>query len=310
MKDSEGTYHLFAAQFVQNCTLGGWNPGSSVVRATSKTAFGPYTYAETVLGTFHHNPTVRVLNANQSGTGSTLYVMYMIGDDVPPPTGNGANCRYDAALDPHHLEGYITMAWSDSLLGPWNKSRHSILSPGGVDEWDAMVTNPAPLIMPSGEAYLYFRGTRWPKDGYERIGLAKAATWRGPYGRISDDPLWGPFEDSRKFVEDPFVWQSPRGFHLLSHGHFDEKGYYACSLHPEGPWQFRVAPTYTNTINMSDGSQETFVQRERPQLWFDEITGDRAILFTGVAPPGASFYGYTYTFAQRVAPRRQTPPAA
>ena len=27
IKDENGTYHLFASQFVQNCTLGGWNPG-------------------------------------------------------------------------------------------------------------------------------------------------------------------------------------------------------------------------------------------------------------------------------------------
>ena len=51
---------------------------------------------------------------------------------------------------------------------------------------------------------------------------------------------------------------------------------------------------------MADGSTRTLVQRERPQLWMDEITGEPAILFTGVAPPGASFYGYTYTFAQKI----------
>ena len=46
-------------------------------------------------------------------------------------------------------------------------------------------------------------------------------------------------------------------------GHFDENGYYACSLHPEGPWQFRVAPTYTNVVAMADGTNQTLVQRER-----------------------------------------------
>jgi hypothetical protein len=49
--------------------------------------FGPFEYAETVLGTFHHNPTVRKLTPAQSGEKGDFYVMYMIGDDRSPPTG-------------------------------------------------------------------------------------------------------------------------------------------------------------------------------------------------------------------------------
>lgn len=35
------------------------------------------------------------------------------------------------------------------------------------------------------------------------------------------------------------------------------------------------------------------------QLLFDDA-GHPSILYTGVAPPWAAFYGYTYTFAQRI----------
>jgi hypothetical protein len=73
------------------------------------------------------------------------------------------------------------------------------------------------------------------------------------------------------------------------------------SHYTEGPWTFRNIPAYTNVVAMADGTTATLVQRERPQVWFDEVTGEPAILFTGVAPPGAGFYGYTYTFAQRIA---------
>jgi hypothetical protein len=31
-------------------------------------------------------------------------------------------------------------------------------------------------------------------------------------------------------------WATVARFHMVSHGHFDENGYYACALHPEGPW--------------------------------------------------------------------------
>ena len=87
---------------------------------------------------------------------------------------------------------------------------------------------------------------------------------------------------------------------MLSHGHWDENGYYACAEHAEGPWRFRIKHSYTNVIAMEDGTSTTMVQRERPQLWFNETTGEPALLFTGVAPPGSKFYGYTYTLAQRV----------
>jgi hypothetical protein len=72
------------------------------------------------------------------------------------------------------------------------------------------------------------------------------------------------------------------------------------SLHPEGPWYFRHEPTYTNVLSLANGSNITMKQRERPQIFFNETTGRPAILFTGVAPPWAKFYGYTYTHAQRI----------
>lgn len=307
LRGPEGKYHLFASQFVQNCTLSGWNPASTVIRAVGENPFGPFEYAETVFSTFHHNPTVRLLKPEQSGTGRPLYVMYMIGADRGAPSGSGSNCK-DAEGDPHHLEGYVTMAWSESLLGPWNKSKHELITRGGPNRWDAMVTNPAPLFpYPNETAYLFFRGTEWPHNGEERIGLTKAATWRGPYARVSEDPIFtGRRDDPKTFAEDPFIWKDHkgRGFKGLFHGHFDENGYYGFAAHVEGPWVFRDEPAYTKTVDLADGSQKVLVQRERPQLWFDEQTGEPSILYTGVAPPGAKFYGYTYTFAQRI--RMQT----
>lgn len=303
IKGADGRYHLFASQFVQNCTLKGWLPGSTVVRAVSDDPMGPFVYAETVFETFHHNPQVLRLDASQSGTGAPMLVMYMIGGDAAPPAGSGAQCvgTGGTAADPHHLEGYITLAHAPSELGPWTKFEHAILPSGEPGKWDAMVTNPGPLILANGSALLFFRGTNWPIDGYERIGLAKSeGGWRGPYGRLTDAPIWGPVDDQRKFVEDPYAWQSKRGFHLLSHGHFDENGYYACAETAEGPWQFRVAPAYTNVLAVQGGGSATLVQRERPQIFFNASTGAPAILFTGVAPPGGAFYGFTYTHAQRI----------
>ena len=74
-----------------------------------------------------------------------------------------------------------------------------------------------------------------------------------------------------KFVEDPFVWKDKRGFKLLSHGHWDENGYLAVSENALGPWKFRVKPSYTNVIQLANGTNVTLRQRERPQIWLDEV---------------------------------------
>ena len=57
---------------------------------------------------------------------------------------------------------------------------------------------------------------------------------------------------------------------------------------------------------MANGSVVTLVQRERPQLFFDPETGVPELLFTGVAPPGAKFYGFTYTHAHPIRKRAKT----
>lgn len=64
-----------------------------------------------------------------------------------------------------------------------------------------------------------------------------ASSWKGPYGRFSEEPLF-PYNDTSEFVEDPFVWKDKRGFHMLSHGFYghSEAGFYACSEKAEGPW--------------------------------------------------------------------------
>ena len=76
--------------------------------------------------------------------------------------------------------------------------------------------------------------------------------------------------------------------------------YLAFSQSPTGPWHFRHTPTYTNTVALANGTNATLAQRERPQLLFD-TDGNPSVLYTGVAPPGGKFYGYTYTFAQKIA---------
>merc|ERR1712217_160900 len=152
-------------------------------------------------------------------------------------------------------------------------------------------------------AYLFYRGTQWPTNGFERIGLTKATHFKGPFGRVFEESIFTGREDQpHTFAEDPYIWKDHkgRGYKGLFHGHWDEYGYYAFAKCVEGPWIFRDEPAYGPTIALENGSNQTLQQRERPQLFFDEDTGEPSILFTGVTPPHAKHYGYTYTFAQRI----------
>jgi hypothetical protein len=67
-------FHLFAAEFTHGCNLNYWSPYSRVIRAVSATGpEGPYTFANEVVGTFAHNPSVVWSEAHQ------LWVMVHIG---------------------------------------------------------------------------------------------------------------------------------------------------------------------------------------------------------------------------------------
>eukprot|EP01084_Bolivina_argentea_P131551 232179_1 len=78
---SNGTYHLFAAQMVNHCTLNGWTSVSQIIRAESNNHLGPYKMKQVIFPTFAHNP--QIIQAND-GT----YLLYYIG----VPNGKNINC--------------------------------------------------------------------------------------------------------------------------------------------------------------------------------------------------------------------------
>ena len=129
--------------------------------------------------------------------------------------------------------------------------------------------------------------------------LFKAPSWRGPYMMVNPSIMsceFGDPEDGGCRTEDPFLWQSPRGFHLLMHDHqpFDfhkqvlTYGYTTDPTAVNG-WSFSYVEAASGTdIKFDDGSTHTFCSRQRPQLLFSEPAGADGIqrgrplvLFTG-----------------------------
>ena len=172
-------FHLIIAQMAHGCGLGGWRPFSEIIRAESRTGpRGPFVWAQTIIGTFRHNPTTIWSPADNS------YLLYSIGKDIEPPT----TCRSSK------FANQISVMASTDLRN-WTAPQVLIdgTNPAPWPLWSP--ENPTPeILLAIGENDIY-----------------KAAGWQDAYSREyeSDKSIW---------TEDPFLWRDKRGnWHLLVH---------------------------------------------------------------------------------------------
>lgn len=294
----DGKYHMFVAEMKGECTLTSWIPNSQVVHAVSNTLEGPFEFKEVLFDTFHHNPRL----AQNPHDGS--YLLFMIGGNASSTSGVPGNCSSIPPSVGELLDTRIVVSRAASLNGPWSEPTGPLLERGKVDEWDYVVTNPTPIILLNGTTLLYYRGTPkyWNDDEKndakvldlpESIGVAIAPTWKGPYKKVFAKPIL------KVMNEDPFAYINTRGdFHLLTHGRSDwwntHHSYSQDGLTWSDGSDVATDPNWT----MTNGTIYRFTNRERPQIYFNETTGEPAILFNGVCP-GAK-YTYAYTLAQNI----------
>jgi len=292
----DGLYHMYVAEMKGNCTLTSWIPNSQVVHATATTVEGPFTFKETVFDTFHHNP--RLIQDPSDGS----YLLFMIGGQHNGTSGSH-HCSSIPPAQGELLDTRIVVSRSTSLNGPWSIPSGPLIQRGLENEWDYVVTNPTPLILSNGTTLLYYRGTpkywnergnklKQPTDLPESIGVAIAPHWSGPYKKVFKQPIL------KVMNEDPFAWKNQHGYHLLTHGRNDwwntHHSYSIDGLN----WSDGNDIAATPNITLTDKSIYKFTNRERPQIYFNETTGNPAILFNGVCP-GVK-YTYAYTLAQKI----------
>jgi hypothetical protein len=157
-KGGDGTFHLFASEWVNKCGLAYWTPNSRVVRATASTPEGPYTIVDEVLPTFWTNP--QLVRATDENRTWLLYVDGMNCSHVvdcrnasnPPP-------KHLPTCAPHkHMENGISLFSATSLTGPWTAHGRilngSARRSNGSVPWDYDTTNPAPLVRAASSALL------------------------------------------------------------------------------------------------------------------------------------------------------------
>ena len=297
----DGKWHLFVSQMVNNCSLDYYGTNSEIIRAESDFAGGPFVYADTAVPVFAHNPTVRI-------TSDGTFLIYMIGNGVslekPVNCSNGGNMpeiqtklsekKYRKQSSGESSD--IHIAHSSSVYGPWNILPVSFTNPKASPLFDCAWTNPSPVIFENDSALMAFTAG-YCHDEVEAIGIATASHWKGPYTIETLNPIFPKpsFCLSEQQYEDPFLWRSTRGYHMLLHGMcptgiFNSK--YAYSL--DGVrWTVSPLDPYIYIVLYDDGQEGVFVRCERPQLLMND-EGQAIYLFTGVKP----LLGHEYTIAR------------
>ena len=142
--------------------------------------------------------------------------------------------------------------------------------------------------------------------GEELIGVAVAPSWKGPYSLLTGDPIVTPPPWCiAGYAEDPFLWRSHRGYHMLLHGMcyavfnaivvFSEDGY---------NWTPGVLPPYLYLVNYTDADAALYWRVERPQLVFGGANGTTPLyLMNGVCGDGLQCLenpGKTWTLSRPI----------
>ena len=110
----------------------------------------------------------------------------------------------------------IAMATSESLTGPWRVQPLHIVDQFNSDEVYCAHTNPSAVFDEAGGVTLAFNAG-FCHDTLETIGLASAPHWTGPYTLLDSEAILRNDDGTPHRCEDPHLWKSERGWHLLVH---------------------------------------------------------------------------------------------
>lgn len=321
--EDNGTFHMYVNALGDQCLLEAWMRNSRIDHAVSDTAEGPYTFVDTAVNMTSSNPAMIVL----PGAGPWRYAMFHIfngtvnqqqvehcfpnGSRMPPHDSSQTPARLPPLADrrgtstvgvrAHRARSTLRAGdgdgegggeapnWADhqisvstSLSGPWK-----LLQPVPGDALPRC-NNPAPWAHPNGTLYCLCAAVIYRAD-------AITGPWRrvSGLGRSEWPVAW--------HREDPFLFTTDRGWHLLFHASVPESGPSAgrnCTttvvsghMFSEDAFTWHASPIspYTSQVEVqvgSGGDQATEVvtvaTRERPKLVFDSH-GRMTHLINGVS---------------------------
>ena len=216
--DSDGKWHMFAAEMAAECGIDYWEPNSRVVHAVSDAADGPFTYSATVMQPFAHEP-----NAVRAPDGS--WVIYMT---LRHPSGPLFNCSGHKAMVAKRTRSmpprgpppprHTYMVHAASPYGPWSSPK--LVLRANTSIWDNRTvlidTNLAVAILPDHSVVGIWRKCENPRGTVCEAQcctfphLLTATDWRRPstYHPHSDTRIFGGVKAYG--AEDPMLWLQPR----------------------------------------------------------------------------------------------------
>lgn len=254
------TYHLFASRWpVTSERMEGWKK-SHVIRATSKSLFGPYQFQQVVLSPSKHPwATQAVHNPKVMRTGGGKFLIYHLGI-------------------PQWKTGF---AWADSIEGPWTPVPEPVLA----------TNNPAIIERADGSAYAVrkFKPKKARDGQWDACMQAfEADHVNGPYrllGGVSNR-LPNNFE-----LEDPTLWWANKQYNVICTdweakvtGIQKAVVYYTSKNGIDYRLDSRI-PVWSqrDPLPMANGRSMKISGIERPQVFLDK-NGAVTALLAGIYP--------------------------
>ncbi|MDI1335343.1 MAG: alpha-L-fucosidase [Lacunisphaera sp.] len=282
VKGDDGKFHHYASRWPQGLPFGPhWLTNSEVVHSVADRPEGPYVFSDVALpprgekfwdGRMTHNPVVRKIGAK--------YVLYYTGTTYAGPTpepGKPVSATSVLKLDAHDGER-VGLATADSPYGPWQRRDQPILDvrPGSWEQY--LTSNASPLVLPDQSVLLYYKGVERLRQ--HAIGVARAATFEGPYERLSDRPF-----EVGVGAEDPTMWFENGRYHALMLDHdrkYSDKEIYQATSADGLHWSVEPNPVaLTKNYLWSDGQRRNMDSTERPQILVQDGVATHLVFATG-----------------------------
>ena len=268
-----GKHLLFASQMGGRCPLlGYWDRVSEGVRLVGDKPNGPFDLVdEIVLPSFAHN--VKPFQA-PDGTWLLFYIGSINSDTTVCNSSTTEESASASPPIPHETAGPVMLASAsrpDAPSAEWTLHGPLTDSVG----WHS-ATNPSALFYPNGTVLLAV--SRATDPGGKRTTLMSADSWRGPYRNLTHG-----YNESIGNGEDPDLFRTKRGFHMLNHN--TGPGSTRIWFSRDGLSRWRVADGHANafnaTVRFTNGSEMVLCQRQRPQIVM-AADGMPGWLWTGV----------------------------
>lgn len=247
----DGKWHLFASQMQGKCSLAGyWSSVSEGIHSVANDPLGPFEEVEVILPALAHN-----IKPYQHPDGT--FLIYYVGNE----TGEKKDCSKGLSSYPQPKEaaGPVMIA---SASRPDAPAKEWKIHGPMTDSFDwHSATNPSPVFLPNGSVLL-FVSRRWQisdNDAAKNNWVMIADSWKGPYRNITQK-----YEDALETGEDPHVFRTKRGFHMLNHNTGPASS--GLSFSKDGlTWtKGHLVDAFNATLEWSDGSVTNLCRRQRP----------------------------------------------